>query len=78
MLSWDIIADWQTDPNLKDTEVEVRFIVEGEQRTRVELELRRLDRYGARCNEMRGTFDSEGGWGKLLALFGSVAEGSKP
>ena len=28
MLSWDINADWQHDPNLK-TEVEVRFIADG-------------------------------------------------
>ena len=29
VLSWDITADWQYDPELK-TEIEVRFIAEGE------------------------------------------------
>src|SRR5437868_15135478 len=47
VLSWDITADWQFDPALK-TEIEVRFIAEGPARTRVELEHRGLDRYGAR------------------------------
>jgi uncharacterized protein YndB with AHSA1/START domain len=68
VLSWEISGDWQHDPNLK-TEVEVRFIAEGKDRTRVELEHRHLDRYGARRDEMRGIFNSEGGWTGLLASF---------
>lgn len=47
VLSWDITADWQYDPNL-GTEIELRFIPEGKDGTRVELEHRRLHRYGAR------------------------------
>ena len=47
ILSWDISADWQPDPAL-ETEIEVRFIANGDNTTRVELEHRRLDRYGAR------------------------------
>jgi uncharacterized protein YndB with AHSA1/START domain len=72
VLAWDISADWQPDPTLK-TEIEVRFIAEGEDGTRVELEHRQLDRYGARRDEMRRIFDSDGGWGGLLALFASAA-----
>jgi len=71
VLSWEISADWQHDPNLK-TEVEVRFIAEGGG-TRVELEHRDLDRYGARRDEIRGIFDSEGGWSGLLASFAGAA-----
>ena len=74
VLSWDITADWQYDPALK-TEVEVRFVAEGKG-TRVELEHRRLDRFGARRDEMRRIFETEGDWGRLLALFARVAEGS--
>jgi uncharacterized protein YndB with AHSA1/START domain len=70
---WEISADWQHDPNLK-TEVEVRFIAEGREGTRVELEHRHLDRYRADRDEMRGIFDSEGGWGGLLASFARAAE----
>src|SRR5262249_3489451 len=36
VLSWDITADWQYDPALQ-TEIEVRFIAEGNAATRVEL-----------------------------------------
>jgi uncharacterized protein YndB with AHSA1/START domain len=73
VLSWEISADWQPDPKLK-TEVEVRFIEEGTNGTRVELEHRHLDRYGPRRDEMRGTFENEGGWGGLLASFARAAE----
>jgi hypothetical protein len=73
VLSWEISADWQYDPNVK-TEVEVRFIAEGKEGTCVELEHRHLDRYGARRDEMRGIFDSEGGWSCLLASFARAAE----
>jgi hypothetical protein len=42
-------------------------------RTRVELEHRRLDRYGARRDEMRAIFDSTGDWGRLLESLASAA-----
>lgn len=72
VLSWDINGDWQYDPALK-TEIEVRFIPDGSNRTRVELEHRHLDRYGARRDEMRRIFDTEGDWGKLLEAFAGAA-----
>jgi len=72
VLSWDISADWQPDPTLK-TEIEVRFIPVGKDGTRVELEHRLLDRYGARRDEMRRIFDTEGDWGRLLQLFARAA-----
>jgi uncharacterized protein YndB with AHSA1/START domain len=72
VLSWDISADWQPDPALK-TEIEVRFIADGENVTRVELEHRHLDRYGTRRDEMRRIFDTEGDWGRVLALFARAA-----
>jgi uncharacterized protein YndB with AHSA1/START domain len=72
VLSWEITGDWKHDPGLK-TEVEVRFIADGKNGTRVELEHRHLDAYGARRDEMRGIFDSEGGWSGLLASFARAA-----
>lgn len=73
VLEWDVNAEWQYDPELK-TEIEVRFIARGERATRVELEHRRLDRYGARRDEMRRIYDTEGDWGKLLQAFARLAE----
>ena len=72
VLTWDITADWQFDPKL-NTEIEVRFIAEGKDATRVELEHRCLDRYGERREEMRRVFDTEGDWGKLLEMFARAA-----
>lgn len=76
VLSWDITADWQYDPQLK-TEIEVRFIAESASRTRVELEHRKLDRYGERREQMRRIFETEGDWGKLLESMGRVAEAAR-
>jgi hypothetical protein len=45
--------------------------------TRVELEHRRLDRFGARREEMRNVFDKTGDWGQLLAAFAQRAESSE-
>jgi hypothetical protein len=51
----------------------VRFNV-----TRVELEHRRLDRYGARRDEMRAIFDTTGDWGRLLQAFAQAATSEGP
>jgi uncharacterized protein YndB with AHSA1/START domain len=75
VLSWDINADFQYDPALQ-TEIEVRFIAEMDGSTRVELEHRRLDRFGDRREEMRTIFDKTGDWGQLLASFAQTAEAS--
>jgi hypothetical protein len=73
VLSWDIDANFQYAPQLK-TEIEVRFVSEESGITRVELEHRRLDRFGDRRAEMRDIFDKSGDWGQLLALFALQAE----
>ena len=75
VLSWDINADFQYVPGL-GTEIEVRFLSETEGSTRVELEHRRLDRFGDRRDQMRTIFDQTGDWGKLLESFAGVAERS--
>jgi hypothetical protein len=63
---------FQYDPEL-GTELEIVFVIEGEDRTRVELEYRRLDRFGAYRDEMRAIFDKSGDWRRLLAHFAEVA-----
>jgi uncharacterized protein YndB with AHSA1/START domain len=74
VISWDISPQWQIETDLSRTsEVEVRFLVEGPERTRVELEHRNLDRHGAGWEGMRAAVDSEGGWPLYLQRFAEVA-----
>jgi uncharacterized protein YndB with AHSA1/START domain len=64
VLSWDIGLDWriQADP-ARTSEVEIRFVPEGPERTRVELEHRNLDRHGEGWERMRDAVASPDGWG---------------
>ncbi len=68
VLAWQINADWQFDPQLV-TEVEVRFVAESENVTRVELEHRLLERMGQKAPQIRISIDAPGGWGALLEAF---------
>jgi uncharacterized protein YndB with AHSA1/START domain len=63
VFSWDINLQWEieTDPD-RTSEVEVRFIAEAPDRTRVELEHRNLDRHGDGWEQMRAAVGSDGGW----------------
>jgi uncharacterized protein YndB with AHSA1/START domain len=72
VFSWDISLQWQleTDP-AKASEVEVRFVPEGNGRTLVELEHRHLDRHGDGWEGLRDSVGSDGGWGGTL---GSLAQ----
>ena len=76
VLGWQLTADWKFDPSLI-TEVEVRFIADGANATRVELEHRKLERYGERADAYRTIIDSPEGWGGLLQLFKQTAEQSE-
>ncbi len=70
VFSWDIRLDWkvETDP-ARASEVEVRFIAEGEDRTRVELEHRNIERHGEGWERMRDAVGSPGGWRVGLTRF---------
>jgi uncharacterized protein YndB with AHSA1/START domain len=63
VFSWDINLRWEieTDPE-KTSEVEVRFISEAPDRTRVELEHRNIDRHGEGWEQMRDAVGSPNGW----------------
>lgn len=74
VLSWEISADFKPDENI-DTQVEVRFVAVGPALTRVELEHRRLEGFGAAAEQMRGIFDSEGGWSRILREYVGRARG---
>jgi uncharacterized protein YndB with AHSA1/START domain len=70
VMSWDISLQWQleTDPQ-RTSEVEVRFLAEGPNRTRVELEHRHLDRHGEGWEQMRDAVASPDGWQVGLLSF---------
>jgi uncharacterized protein YndB with AHSA1/START domain len=72
LLSWEITCDWRHDADVH-TEVDVRFRAQDDGRTRVELEHRGLEAYAERAEEMRGIFDSDGGWRGLLGRFADAA-----
>ncbi len=73
VFSWDIGPTWQveTDPD-KTSKVEVNFIVEGPERTKVELEHRHLDRHGEGWQGVREGVDSDQGWPLYLNGFASL------
>jgi uncharacterized protein YndB with AHSA1/START domain len=70
--SWEVSAQWKPDHG-DGSEVEVRFVADGPNATRVELEHRNFERMGAEAGErMRQGVD--GGWPGLLELFKAEAE----
>jgi uncharacterized protein YndB with AHSA1/START domain len=74
VISWDINLRWEleTDPE-RTSEIEVRFLAEAPDRTRVELEHRNLDRHGEGWEGMRGAVGSPNGWGAGLRRFAEAA-----
>ena len=76
VISWDITPHWQIETDREKTsEVEVRFISETRERTRVELEHRHLDRHGKGWEGERDAVGSEGGWPLYLQRFGDLLKG---
>jgi uncharacterized protein YndB with AHSA1/START domain len=73
VISWDIGPQWQieTDP-AKTSEVDVRFIAEAPNRTRVELEHRNIDRHGDGWQAVREGVDADQGWPLYLQRFAGV------
>ena len=73
VFSWDINPHWQLETNLDRTsEVEVRFIADGPNRTRVELEHRNLDRHGDGWEGTRVGVQGDQGWPLYLQRFATV------
>ena len=73
VFSWDISPQWRPETDLeKCSEVEVRFISETPDRTRVELEHRHLDRHGENWEGLRDGIASADGWPLYLSRFGGL------
>jgi uncharacterized protein YndB with AHSA1/START domain len=73
VFSWDISPQWQieTDPD-NTSEVEVLFIAETSQRTRVELEHRHLDRHGDGWDSVRDGIADDAGWTLYLDRYAAL------
>jgi uncharacterized protein YndB with AHSA1/START domain len=70
VFSWDINLQWKREEDPERTsEVEVRFVTEGPNSTRVELEHRGIERHGEGWEAMRDAVGSTGGWQAGLEAF---------
>ena len=75
VISWNISPQWQLETNPeRASEVEVRFIAESPERTRVELEHRHLDRHGDGWEGERDGVSGEGGWPLYLQRFADLLD----
>jgi uncharacterized protein YndB with AHSA1/START domain len=73
VFSWDIGPTWQveTEPD-NSSEVEVRFLAETPDRTRVELEHRDLDRHGPGWESLRDGVAEDQGWPLYLDRYAAL------
>jgi uncharacterized protein YndB with AHSA1/START domain len=72
VVTWQIGADWTYHPDFRTT-VEVRFEPLGADRTRVGLEHRDLEAFGADAAAMRARFEEPGAWTGTLAAYAAAA-----
>ena len=76
VFTWDISPQWQLESDRsRASEVEVRFIPETSQRTRVELEHRHLDRHGAGWESLREGIAADDGWSLYLRRYADAVGG---
>jgi uncharacterized protein YndB with AHSA1/START domain len=75
VFSWDISPAWQIESDLdKASEVEIRFVADGPDRTRVQLEHRHLDRHGDGWEGTREGVGGDQGWPLYLARFAAAVD----
>ena len=75
VFSWDLDPRWQVEADpAKTSEVEVRFIAETPDRTRVELEHRHIDRHGDCWQAVGDGVGSDGGWPLYLRRFAALLD----
>ena len=73
VFSWDISPQWriETDPE-QTSEVEVRFVAEGPDRTRLELEHRHINRHGPGWEGVAEGIGGDQGWPLYLDRFAAL------
>jgi uncharacterized protein YndB with AHSA1/START domain len=73
VFSWDISPHWLIETDLARTsEVEVRFIADAPDRTRVELQHRNLERHGEGWQGVREGVGGDEGWPLYLRRYAAV------
>ena len=73
VFSWNIDPRWQVEADTaRRSEVEVRFVAEDPERTRVELEHRHLDRHGEGWEGVRDGVGAPDGWQLYLARYADL------
>ena len=78
VFSWDISPRWQVETDLSRTsEVEIRFVAESSERTKVTLEHRHLARHGEGWEGFT-SLDAGDGWPLYLERYRAVAERLSP
>jgi len=75
VFSWDIGPQWQIESEPENTsEVEVRFVADGSDRTRVELEHRNIDRHGPGWQGVVDAVDGDAGWPLYMARYAALVD----
>jgi uncharacterized protein YndB with AHSA1/START domain len=73
VITWQINGDWQYDPDPEHaSEIEVRFVADGPERTRVRLQHRHLDRL-VRGQALRDGIGEGGGWSSVMERYATEA-----
>jgi len=76
VVSWDISPQWRIETNLEHTsEVEVRFVAETADRTRLELEHRNIERHGPGWEAVRDGVADDAGWTLYLDRYAGLLAG---
>jgi len=74
VVSWHLNGEWAYDPDpAKASEVEIRFVAEGPDVTRVELEHRHFERHGENWEAVARGVGSDGGWAGILRGYADIA-----
>jgi uncharacterized protein YndB with AHSA1/START domain len=78
VFSWDISPQWLLEADQSNTnEVEVRFVAETPERTRLEFEHRQLDRHGPGWESIHEGVDGDAGWPLYLARYADLVAGHR-
>lgn len=76
VFSWDIGPQWQIESEPENTsEVEIRFVAETPDRTRVELEHRKIDHHGPGWEAVRDGVADDAGWPLYLTRYSTLFTG---